>query len=272
MGLESATYIPELTNTNPIGASDPKSEGDDHIRLLKKTILNTFGSFVGTAGVPKSVTLTEDEINDCLQKAINNTLVGRLVTDDSTTSRAGFNIPDGVAPTSPAQGDIWATATDILARNNGVTSSLLSLATVQALKTSDETISSDTVFSEDSALNGVVIPTGSAFYHVDGILRVTSPAAADFKWKFVWTETPTEVGISSTYYNITSGHNADGTNLPLQTFRHDQTNVLGPIVINGTFKAGATPGTLSIHWAQETSNGSNTTVHAGSFMRITKLS
>lgn len=69
MGLESATYIPELTITNPIGASDPKSQGDDHLRLIKKTLSNTFGAFVGTAGSPKSVTLTEDQINDAALKA-----------------------------------------------------------------------------------------------------------------------------------------------------------------------------------------------------------
>jgi len=74
MGLESATYIPELTNTNPVGASDPKSAGDDHLRLIKKTILNTFGAFVGTAGTPKSVTLTEDQINDAAQKAAAATI------------------------------------------------------------------------------------------------------------------------------------------------------------------------------------------------------
>ncbi len=74
MGLESATYIPELTNTNPIGASDPKSQGDDHIRLIKKVILNSFGGFVGTAGTPKSVTLTEDQINDAALKAATATI------------------------------------------------------------------------------------------------------------------------------------------------------------------------------------------------------
>ena len=74
MALESATYIPELTNTNPVGASDPKSQGDDHLRLIKKTLLNTFGSFVGTAGTPKSVTLTEDQINDAALKAAAATM------------------------------------------------------------------------------------------------------------------------------------------------------------------------------------------------------
>ncbi len=74
MGLESATYIPELTITNPVGASDAKSQGDDHLRLIKKTISNTFGAFVGTAGVPKSVTLTEDQINDAALKAATATI------------------------------------------------------------------------------------------------------------------------------------------------------------------------------------------------------
>lgn len=74
MGLESATYIAELTVTNPIGASDPKSQGDDHLRLIKKTITNTFGAFVGTAGAPKSVTLTEDQINDAALKAATATI------------------------------------------------------------------------------------------------------------------------------------------------------------------------------------------------------
>lgn len=69
MSLESATYIPELTVTNPVGASDPKSQGDDHLRLIKTTLLNTFGAFVGTAGDPKFITLTEDQINDAALKS-----------------------------------------------------------------------------------------------------------------------------------------------------------------------------------------------------------
>lgn len=76
MALESATYIPELTITNPVGATDPKSQGDDHLRLIKKTLSNTFGAFVGTAGSPKSVTLTEDQINDCAQKLAAATIAG----------------------------------------------------------------------------------------------------------------------------------------------------------------------------------------------------
>ncbi|KKN55461.1 hypothetical protein LCGC14_0582310, partial [marine sediment metagenome] len=53
------------------------------------------------------------------------TLTGRLVTDDSTATRSGFNIPTGVAPTSSVQGDIWVTASDILVSLNGVDQSLV---------------------------------------------------------------------------------------------------------------------------------------------------
>lgn len=53
------------------------------------------------------------------------TLQGRLVTDDSTLTRAGFNVPLGVAPTVPVEGDMWKTATNLFAHVGGVSQSLL---------------------------------------------------------------------------------------------------------------------------------------------------
>ena len=46
MALESATYINQLVVTNPV-ASDPKSQGDDHLRLLKSTLQATFPNVAG---------------------------------------------------------------------------------------------------------------------------------------------------------------------------------------------------------------------------------
>lgn len=57
MGLETGTYIDSLVATNPVGATDPKSQGDDHIRLLKSTILATFPNIDG------AMTATEDDLN-----------------------------------------------------------------------------------------------------------------------------------------------------------------------------------------------------------------
>jgi hypothetical protein len=48
-----------------------------------------------------------------------------LQTTASVAGSAGFNIPEGTAPTVPNDGDIWVTTTDIFARINGVSESLL---------------------------------------------------------------------------------------------------------------------------------------------------
>lgn len=47
MGLESVTYISDLVATNPVGATDPKSQGDDHLRNIKLALLNTFPNITG---------------------------------------------------------------------------------------------------------------------------------------------------------------------------------------------------------------------------------
>jgi hypothetical protein len=46
MGLETGTYISDLVSTNPT-ASDPKSQGDDHLRLIKACVKATFPNVSG---------------------------------------------------------------------------------------------------------------------------------------------------------------------------------------------------------------------------------
>jgi hypothetical protein len=46
MPIETATYIGDLVPTNPTG-TDPKSQGDDHLRLLKAILQATFAGFAG---------------------------------------------------------------------------------------------------------------------------------------------------------------------------------------------------------------------------------
>ena len=47
MALETGTVVNDLVITNP-PSGDPKSQGDDHIRLLKTVIKNTFPGFTGS--------------------------------------------------------------------------------------------------------------------------------------------------------------------------------------------------------------------------------
>ena len=56
MGLEAATYINGLVATNP-AAGDQKSQGDDHIRLIKAVLQATFPNLTG------AVNPTQAEIN-----------------------------------------------------------------------------------------------------------------------------------------------------------------------------------------------------------------
>jgi hypothetical protein len=51
MALESGTYVKDLVDTNPTG-TDPISLGDDHIRLIKEVLGNSFPSNISAATVP----------------------------------------------------------------------------------------------------------------------------------------------------------------------------------------------------------------------------
>lgn len=46
MSLETGNFISDLNPANPTGA-DPKAQGDDHIRLLKRGLVNGFLGFAG---------------------------------------------------------------------------------------------------------------------------------------------------------------------------------------------------------------------------------
>jgi hypothetical protein len=56
MALETGTYIDDLVATNPASGDDPV-QGDDHLRLIKATILATFPNITG------AVTPTHTELN-----------------------------------------------------------------------------------------------------------------------------------------------------------------------------------------------------------------
>lgn len=63
MALESASFINQLIATNPDG-SDPKGQGDDHLRLIKKVLKGTFPQFTG------ALTGTQDQYNAVLGEGV----------------------------------------------------------------------------------------------------------------------------------------------------------------------------------------------------------
>ncbi|MBO9542868.1 hypothetical protein J7643_19955, partial [bacterium] len=54
-----------------------------------------------------------------------DTFTGKVTTAASAAGGAGFNLPHGVAPTTPGNGDIWSTSAGIFARINGATQQML---------------------------------------------------------------------------------------------------------------------------------------------------
>jgi microcystin-dependent protein len=87
MALEDLTgsnkYISNLVQTNPVGATDPESQGDDHIRGIKNVLLNTFPNITGP------VTVTQAQLNAVANPAPVQCPIG-MVCDF-----AGSSIPSG---------------------------------------------------------------------------------------------------------------------------------------------------------------------------------
>lgn len=91
MALETATYISGLVATNP-ASSDAPSAGDDHLRLIKSTILATFPNVTG------AVTPTHTELNyvDGVTSAIQ-TQLDALTSVAQNTQNANYTLVAGDA-------------------------------------------------------------------------------------------------------------------------------------------------------------------------------
>ena len=92
MGLETATYISQLVATNPL-ATDPISQGDDHLRLIKSVLQAQFSGLSGTTAVTADgaemnlldgVTATTTELN-----YLDITTLGTSANSKALTQSAG---------------------------------------------------------------------------------------------------------------------------------------------------------------------------------------
>ena len=90
MGLEVATTIDQLVPTNPLG-TDNRSQGDDHVRLIKSALKNTFPNFTGP------VNLTSESINGMV-----SCFPGMIVMWSGTTTSipTGWKLCNGVGTIS----------------------------------------------------------------------------------------------------------------------------------------------------------------------------
>lgn len=68
MSLETGNFISDLVSANPLG-TDAKSAGDDHLRLIKKVLKNTFPGLVSSSGTD-TITLTQSPALSALKTGL----------------------------------------------------------------------------------------------------------------------------------------------------------------------------------------------------------
>ena len=91
MALETGTFINSLVATNP-AATDALAAADDHLRLIKSTIKNTFPNLTGAAN------LTQAEANILDGATLDTTELNTL--DGITSTTAELNILNGCTVTA----------------------------------------------------------------------------------------------------------------------------------------------------------------------------
>ena len=129
------------------------------------------------------------------------------------------------------------------------------------IKSVDETIQSDSTFSNDSELLAALL--GSSTYIGQVIQLIDSNATPDFKWTFVYSGTTIDEGFSDDINGVTVisfGSTAGNVGSVWPVWRY--TKFL--IKTNSA-------GTLNYQWAQNTSDASDTTVLAGSTLLVKKV-
>jgi microcystin-dependent protein len=106
--LETATYLSDLVTSNP-AASDPLSNADDHLRLLKATVKATFPNF--TAAPLNSTQAQLDAITALLVNGVlrgNGAAPAGLIADfGSTTAPTGWLLCDGQAVSRTTYADLF---------------------------------------------------------------------------------------------------------------------------------------------------------------------
>ena len=175
MGLESVNHISDLVSSNPL-AGDNVSQGDDHIRNIKKALLADFPNINATVSATPTqldyttvTALGTAEPSKALTVSIASTMTfnGMTITDLGTVTTADINggTMDGVAIGNASRSSVKATTLDA--------SQSLVLATGATVTG----ISDDDTMASDSA---VLLPTQAAAKGYVDSLIASAIGSADF--------------------------------------------------------------------------------------------
>ena len=248
MGLETGTYISDLNSANPLG-TDLKSAGDDHLRLIKSTILATFANVTG------AVTSTHTELN-----YVDVTTLGTVQASKAVTADASGNINLGTGNLTNGGTAAFGALTCTALTSTGIDDNASSTAV-----TIDEsgnllvgTTTSSTSVSGHSLLGGIY--NGIARHIADGIeaLQVGRLNSDGALVKFYKDgSTVGNIGTSGGELYIDFGGSTGG-NVSSRTLDDYEEGTWTPSLGDGTNNA-----TLTTANGRYTKIGNQVTVHVG---------
>jgi hypothetical protein len=140
---------------------------------------------------------------------------------------------------------------------------------VLAVKTVDETVTSSTVLQNDDHLF-FSIGSSETWFVRAGLWMVDPSAAADVKFAFVLPASGT-ILMSSIIVDSSSSLNLRHITTSGGTMSFDGIAAGYFGTFEGMVATGGTAGTVQMQWAQNTSNGTGTTLKKGSFLMGAKM-
>jgi len=298
MGLETGTYITDLVGSNPVSATDPVNQGDDHLRLIKNVLKNTFpgvnravrfsavsavktSAFTVTAADENTLFLLDSTSGDFTVTlplassvfegfSVSFVLVSNDINVITVIGSSGQTI-DGLANATISQlfeglQLIWTAGTWRILARFGLPHTFIKTTS------SDQFLSNSTVLRDDAQL---FIPlVASKIYHFDAIIGFSGPSAADVKFAFTvpagatlrWAVSGSiNIGVSDTIVpgsiiTTSGGAISMGINPTGRSVR------LEGVVINGS-----TEGNLQLQWAQNVADPGGITIFKQSMLRIWRV-
>lgn len=143
-----------------------------------------------------------------------------------------------------------------------------------AYKTSDTSHASTTTLTPDPALSVTVAANATYTFGTTLWYEGGTQGSSDFKWQFTG---PSGASLLYSAYNLTTSGTASTASYNqsgLATVGQAGTNGAGAIRVVygfGSFTTSSTAGSLALTWAQNTSSGTATILHTGSWISLQRI-
>jgi microcystin-dependent protein len=182
MGLETGDYISDLVPTNPTG-TDPVSQGDDHIRLIKSVLQTQFPN------LDAPVTATPDELNNPVTVPS-----GSIQMYGGAVAPTGWLLCDGSEVDRTTYADLWGAIGDTWGDGNGTTTFNLPDIRDKVAAGAGTSALATTAGADSHTITASQMPTHThdmkiTFYNNNANLGTTTPGSDDVPQSY---KTPTE--------------------------------------------------------------------------------